>query len=218
MFVIKNSWLRDNYLCVRCGSIPRNRALIHVLQTGFPGYRSMKVHESSPCGAASDKLQRECRDYTPTYFYPEVPPGGYKNGVRCENIEHMTFEDGSFDLMITQDVMEHVLNPGKAFEDIARVLKPGGAHVFTVPIYKGKKTLVRAVEAPEGVKYLEEAQYHGNPIDRKGSLVVTEWGEELIEFITLHGGLATTVHRIVDRKLGIDGEFLEVLVSRKPAG
>ena len=44
----------------------------------------------------------------------------------------MTFENESFDLFITQDVFEHVMTPNKAFKEIERVLKPGGAHVFTV--------------------------------------------------------------------------------------
>ena len=44
----------------------------------------------------------------------------------------MTFQNESFDLFITQDVFEHVMEPNKAFKEIERVLKPGGAHVFTV--------------------------------------------------------------------------------------
>jgi len=46
--------------------------------------------------------------------------------------------DESFDLVITLDVFEHVLRPAKAFAEIARTLKPGGAHIYTVPYYRGK--------------------------------------------------------------------------------
>lgn len=215
LFVELDEWLRDYYLCVYCKSIPRNRAIIFVLERFFPRYRIMKIHESSPGGPASDKLQKECPDYTPTHLYPDLRPGEYKNGIRCENLEEMTFEDNSFDLMITQDVLEHILNPDRAFREIGRILKPGGAHVFTVPMYRRKKTLVRAIETDRGIEYMEEKKYHGNPIDEKGSLVTREWGEDIVGYIKEKSGLNTTVHRIVDRKLGLDGEFLEVFISTK---
>lgn len=215
LFIELDEWLRDYYVCIYCRSIPRNRAIIFVLEKFFPRYRTMKIHESSPCGPASDKLRKECLNYTPTHFYPDVRPGDYKNGIRCEDLEEMTFEDNSFDLMITQDVLEHILTPDRAFKEIARILKPGGAHVFTVPVYDREKTLIRAVETPKGIEYPEEKQYHGNPIDEKGSLVTREWGKDIVRYIKEKSGLDTTVHRIVDRNLGLNGEFLEVFVSEK---
>lgn len=216
VFIEEMEWLRDHYVCFFCRSIPRNRALIKVLKTLYPGYREMKIHESSPFGPTSDKLRRACKDYTPTFFWPDVPPGERKDNVRCENIERMTFEDATFDMIITQDVMEHVLNPDRAFSEIARTLKPGGAHVFTAPYYYWKKTLVRAVETPEGIKHLEEEDYHGNPVDSRGALVVTEWGSDFVDFIYEHSGMTTTVYHLENRRLGIDGKFLEVFVSKKP--
>ena len=47
-------------------------------------------------------------------------------GVRCENLEELTFPDESIDLHISQDVMEHVFQPKRAFAEIARTLRPGG--------------------------------------------------------------------------------------------
>ena len=132
-------WLRDQYLCLRCGSIPRNRALVKVLNDHFPGWRELRIHESSPGGASSDKIRRECKQYVASQFFHGVPRGQLKDGQRSENLEALTFPDQSFDLVITQDVFEHVLRPSKAFAEIARTLKPGGAHVYTVPYYRGKR-------------------------------------------------------------------------------
>jgi 2-polyprenyl-3-methyl-5-hydroxy-6-metoxy-1,4-benzoquinol methylase len=57
----------------------------------------------------------------------------------------LTFADGTFDLIITQDVFEHVMQPAETFREIARVLKPGGAHIFTMPWYPNlQQTLQRA--------------------------------------------------------------------------
>ena len=216
VFVKEGPWLRNQFLCYRCGSIPRWRALIHVLETRFPGWREKEIHESSPGGPASSKLARECKRYTPTHFFPDVVPGDLKAGIRCENLETQTFADGSFDLVVTSDVFEHVLDPAHAFAEIARTLRTGGAHVFTVPWYWWKETLVRAVRAEDGqIKNLEPPDYHRNPIDESGSLVVTEWGQQLCDFIYRSSGMTTTAILIRDMKLGLAGEFCEVFISSK---
>ncbi len=209
-------WLRDQYLCSRCGSIPRNRALVKVLNDHFPGWRELQIHESSPGGPSSDKIKRECKHYVPSQFFPEVSRGQLKDGQRSENLEALTFPDESFDLIITQDVFEHVLRPAKAFAEIARTLKPGGAHVYTVPYYRGKKTVVRAVpNGNEGITHLMKPDYHVNPIDTAGSLVVTEWGDELCDFVFRSSRMTTAIYNFYDPRFGLKGEFLDVLISRK---
>jgi len=215
-FIEEAAYLREHYRCFFCRSQPRNRALLHVLTTQFPAFRSYSIHESSPAGPASDKISRECPEYVPTQYFPDIPYGSSKGGFRCENLECMTFPDNFFDLVITQDVLEHVLHPEKAFAEIARILKPGGAHLFTVPIFSRKESLIRAVEADGVIQFLEEPDYHGNPVDEKGSLVAREWGEDIVDFIWKSSGLVTEVFSERDRSLGIDGQFLDVLVSRKP--
>ncbi len=216
-FVRTGPWLRDQLLCHRCRSIPRWRALIYVLETRFPGWRDSQIHESSPGGPASAKLERECRRYLPTHYFPDIPPGESKNGFRSEDLEKQTFPDASFDLVVTSDVFEHIPNPASAFSEIARTLRPGGAHVFTVPWYWWKSTLVRAVRDPEGnIRHLEPPDFHGNPIDEKGSLVITEWGHELCDFIYRASGLTTTAILICDMKMGLAGKFCEVFISTRP--
>jgi len=215
MFVRKGWYDRNSYVCLSCQSVPRQRAIIRVLEMLFPNWRELSIHESSPGGASSAKIREGCKDYTASHFFQDMPLGTYKDGYRCENLEKMTFPDEAFDLMITQDVMEHILHPPAAFAEIARILKPGGAHVFTVPYWYWKKTLVRAIDTPEGIKHLEPPDYHGNPVDEQGSLVVTEWGPELIDEIYQHGGMRTTVYNIQDAGMGLKGQFLDVLVSTK---
>lgn len=218
VFVRRDEWLRDFYFCVRCESIPRWRALAYVLETHFPDWRGLKIHESSPGGASSKKIAEECAGYVASHFFEDVPAGGRRDRFRSENLESQTFRDGEFDLVITQDVFEHVLNPGRAFAEVARTLKAGGAHVFTVPWYYWKKSLTRAVGRNGGIEFPEKPEYHGNPIDPNGSLVVTEWGWDLCDFIYEHCGMTTTAIRVRDRYRGIDAEFIEVFISRKSEG
>ncbi len=203
LFVETGAWLRDQYLCVRCGSIPRWRALLCRLDAEYADWRDLAIHESSPGGPASDKLRRQAAGYSSSqYLGPDVPPGSTVGNVSCQDLCDLTFDDGSFDLFITQDVLEHVLRPDLAVQEIARVLKPGGAHVFTVPIHPDQATVVRAVPTETGVEHLLPPEYHGNPVDPNGSLVVREWGIDLLEFISLHCRLQTEAQYHHDRRRG----------------
>ena len=186
----------------------------------YPNYRHLVIHESSPAQrGASVKLKTQCEHYNASYFYSNIAPGEShpKQGYRCENLENLTFSDESFDLFITQDVMEHIFDPAKAFKEIARVLKPGGAHIFTVPIInKEKQTECWASRDENGETiYHHEAEYHGNPIDNKGSLVTMLWGYDIAEFIQKEAYTPTTIVMIDNLDMGIRAEYIEVLVSRK---
>ena len=217
MFVWRERYLRAHYRCVRCWSLPRWRAVIHALNLRYPGWRDLSIFESSPGGAGSEKLKGECARYVPSHFWPTVDRGTVFQGIRCEDLTQLTFPDESFDLVVTQDVFEHVLEPGRAFSEVARILRPSGGHVFTVPFFRGRKTFVRAEMTPAGLHHLVPPIYHGSPISQEGTLVVTEWGDDLVDFVRDHSHLETDVLAIHDRRLGLDGQFLDVFVSRRPA-
>ena len=216
-------WFRDFLACPQCHSVPRERALMRVLKTHAPNYAALKIHESSPCGRGiSTHLASVCRDYSYSHYFPDVPFGRRHptRKERCESLEALTFADASFDLIVTQDVMEHVLDPAAAFREINRVLRPGGMHVFTVPIVnKAQPSAPRARRSPDGaIEHLKEAQYHGNPIDAKGSLVTMDWGYDILRTIYNETGMASTLVMIEDIDHGIRAEYIDVIVSRKPGG
>jgi len=215
IFLARNEWLRDHYQCLRCKSIHRFRAMIRTLELYLPNWRNLKIHESSPFGAASEMIARECNDYVATHYYPGGILGEFRGKFRNENLENQTFDQSTFDIVITQDVFEHILHPDRAFNEIARTLKPGGAHVFTVPWYRGQKTVVRAHEIAGVVEHLLPAEYHGNPINESGSLVTREWGYDLFTYILEASNMHTATINLENPHLGIEAEFLEIFISRK---
>jgi len=216
-FVQHGDWLRDQYTCKYCNSIPRQRAIINALNTHFPNWPALLIHESSPVGASSEFIKKRCKNYTSSHYFTDIACGEYKLGMRCENLERMTFRSDSFDLFLTQDVFEHVLNPERAFNEISRVLKAGGAHVFTMPWYPMKRqTVIRACEEGGEVKHLLDPIYHLSPISQVGSLVTRDWGRDFTDIIFSSSGMSTTVYLVKDRKFGLDGEFLDVFISKKP--
>lgn len=120
--------------------------------------------------------------YRQAYFFDDVPLGGEKDGVYCEDIMRTTFADETFDLIVTSDVMEHVADWRQAVAEVARLLRPGGAHVFTVPLmWPIPPTSVARAEIVAGeVRHHVEASYHVSGTG-SGALVFTDFGEDILD-------------------------------------
>lgn len=55
-------------------------------------------------------------------------------GVDFEaDVSDLPFENGTYDVVINTQVLEHVKDPGKVCQELARVLKPGGLLFLTTP-------------------------------------------------------------------------------------
>lgn len=217
-FVAHNEWLRDFYLCASCGCIPRERALMFCIERFFPHWREAVIHESSPGErGASPKLRAQAPGYIASQYFAGVQPGVIHQGWRCEDLERLSFADESIDLHVTQDVLEHIFDPAAVFREIARTLRPGGMHIWTVPIVnKDRATEVCAVLENGAVKHLREPEYHGNPVSNEGSLVTRRWGYDICEFIFRSSGLFTEMVYLDIPGHGIRAEYIEVLITRKP--
>lgn len=212
-FEIKGDWLRDQYLCLTCFSIPRQRHIQYVLDTFFKGWEEKKIHESSP---SNGLISKYCASYTASQYFSNIEAGSVVDGVSCENLESLTFPDATFDIFITQDVFEHIFNPDRAAKEINRVLKPGGAHVFTAPKHKGiNKSYPRARMSGKQIEYIMEEMYHGNPVGDGRALVTWDYGDDFETLINSWSDATTTTYITRDRSLGIDAEFIEVFVTRK---
>ncbi len=218
-FIARNNWLRDHFLCQNCGSLPRERALMHTIKKYYPNWKELNIHESSPGNRGhSITLKRNCRNYSTSQFFSNDGLGTLVSGFRNEDLEKLTFPDNSFDLFITSDVMEHVYEPDKAFSEIYRVLKPGGAHIFSVPlINKHQKTKRWATKGKDGEPvFLYEPEWHGNPIDKKGSPVTFHWGYDIVNYINeATNSDGSFIEYINDLNYGIRAEYIEIVVTRK---
>jgi len=218
-FFATGVWWRDQYICTNCLSIPRERALMYIIEKYFTNWKELKIHESSPTErGASIRLKNECKEYSTSQFFPGIEMGSAHLGYQCQNLENLTFENESFDLFITQDVFEHIFHPDKAFKEIARVLKHGGAHIFTTPLVnKNHPSSVTAKLDRDGkVEHLiEKPEYHGNPISSEGSLVTMHYGFDIVETIYNYTKMISIIERIDSLDYGIRAEYIEVIISKK---
>lgn len=189
--------LRENYLCGKCKAPLRYRnqaaAILGYFGQGRhaalrdliadQAFQKASVYEvgiRGPFAGWLSKLER----YTRSYLWPDVRRGQVKDGVRCEDVTRLTFEDQSFDLIISSEVMGHVFDYQTAFKELWRVLKPGGYHVFTTPLSwpLAASTVERATEKGGRVRHHQPARFVTGG-DGAPSLVCTEFGADLLDLL-----------------------------------
>jgi len=79
-------------------------------------------------GCADDPLQ-----FQNLAHHVDIDDWSYKHKFFTQaDIHNLPFADGSQDLVICADVLEHVLYPEVAVRECARIVAPGGRLVFTV--------------------------------------------------------------------------------------
>lgn len=52
--------------------------------------------------------------------------GGYRAELRHMDVQSLAFEDGTFDAVVTRNVIWNLEHPFRCYQEIARILKPGG--------------------------------------------------------------------------------------------
>jgi SAM-dependent methyltransferase len=119
-------------LCPRCHSVGRHRQQ-QLLIDRHPEYldgQSVLHFAPEPCfdRRYRERLQASGGDYVRADYLP------HKGEIKVD-LQAMPFPDGAFDTVICNNVLEHVPDDHKAMTEIARVLRPGGRALLTVPLY-----------------------------------------------------------------------------------
>jgi SAM-dependent methyltransferase len=122
--------------------------------------------------------------------------GELVRGVRNEDICRLTYPEAAFDLVLSSDTLEHVPDFEVALKETRRVLRPGGRHVFTVPIVGTRSaTEVRARLDSDGhLLHVLPPLYHGRgaglfrylPVG-DDLLTFTEFGRDLTDHMQKAG-------------------------------
>jgi ubiquinone/menaquinone biosynthesis C-methylase UbiE len=80
----------------------------------------------------------------------EAPAGAKAEAVKGDALD-LPYADGTFDVVIASEILEHVPEDGRAIDELVRVLKPGGSLAVTVPRW-----------LPERICWLLSDEYHAN--------------------------------------------------------
>jgi SAM-dependent methyltransferase len=130
------------------------------------------AYELSYHGVVFNWLKRRYARFTwSEYFGPKAP--AFVNGTRNEDVQRLTFENASFDLVTSTEVFEHVPDYRRGFREVRRVLREGGWFVFTVPLYDGDSTrCVCRLQADGSLEWQAEPEYHDSQVTGVASVPV----------------------------------------------
>jgi len=122
------------------------------------------------------------------YLGHEYEGGAEINGIRHEDVENLSFSDNSLDLIISNDVFEHIPNIETALAECSRVLKNDGMMLATIPFHSAnEQSITRASIVNGELTHILPAMYHGNPVSSDGSLVFTDFGWDILNTVKLAG-------------------------------
>lgn len=183
---------REGSRCARCGASLRSGQLA----TALVGEMNRLA------GSSARHLKEACRDArVQRLAIAEINSAGnlHKHLARCrglryseygsqdpavpsEDLTRLSYADASFDIATTSDTMEHVPDVDAALREVRRILKPGGAYVFSIPVVWDRSTRQRAVLRDGRVEHLLPPSHHGAPGDgRHDMLVFHEFGADVVE-------------------------------------
>jgi SAM-dependent methyltransferase len=167
--------------CLRCAAGTVHLALGRSLRQSGVVLKDCDVRELSALGPLASWLRGRARSAALSEYFDDVPRGGSRNGVRCEDVQQLTFVDGSFDLVTHSEVLEHVPDDARAFAELHRVLRPQGLMLFTVPLHGGETTIERARLHGDRVEYLLPPVRHADPLRGEGILAYRDYGRDILQ-------------------------------------
>ena len=214
---------RETMICDNCNSSNRirqlSRGLLKYLQSrGFTSEtvvelseelceQNISIYDTDSIYSVA-KLLRSKKQYITSDYFENVEHG-VQLGERhfCQDLSKLTFHDDSFDVALTSDVFEHVRLYKEAISEIYRVLKPGGALIFTVP-FDGSQfdhnIFVDVIDKTNSANdvFVQPAVYHGDPLQGSGALLYRIYGKQLFKELE-KAGFVVSYERSSHPHLGI---------------
>lgn len=184
---------KETLLCLFCGAKLRARRLSRVIIESFP------VADPCPTSLREWAARSETRQlriaeinllegvHEALLGLPLLKVSDFRSeapDIPDEDLTGLSYENESFDLVLTSETLEHVPDLDAALAEIRRVLTTGGLHIFTVPV---RPELTRTVPRSE----LGPPICH--PGGDRGYPVFTEFGTDLVSVLD-RAGFSTVTH------------------------
>lgn len=104
------------------------------------------------------------------------------DGLRNEDATRLTFENASFDCLLSFEVLEHIPDFRAALREARRVLREGGRFYFTAPfIPTSQDHLIRAKVEDGKIVHFLDPEWHGDPVTGKGILCFQHFGWAIVD-------------------------------------
>ena len=193
------SWT-ETFICPSCGFNSRMRALYTLLTDELQVPPTARIYLAEQITHGYRVYKSRFPNLIGSEYLGEgLAPGqeSMHNNLRIRHEDHtrLSFASGSLDVVITQDIFEHIPDFRKALRESRRVLKPGGCMAFTIPFFSWlpeTETIVQLL--PDGtLEHLRPPEYHGNPLGN-GSLCFHHLGWDILDELREAGFSQAAAH------------------------
>ncbi len=184
--------LREDLHCRHCCLNARNRAALALLRECLPG-SDARVYATEQASPAFRWLTQSYPNAVGSEYFDDQSASrlqAYLNSLfdaptalNYEDATALSFDDGEFDALLSSDVLEHIPDYRRALGEFARVLRPGGNLILTVPFIDSQpESILRAEIDDEGnTIHHVEPEYHGDPVSPHGVLAYHTFAWDLLD-------------------------------------
>lgn len=208
---------RETFRANQC--LARHRAVLLILaeliRTGLtPPQESLDIYTPEAITPFASVL----RQHFPRWFGSEyLPEAGdsQERQIQHQDLCALTLADSCADVVICNELFEHVYDLPASLAEISRILRPGGTLISTYPFaYNRQDSIIKVRHRPnstpgvaEQEELLMEAEYHGDPVrPNLGSLVYQIPGWDLLDQARSCGLEQSVIHWVAAPSYGVVGQ------------
>jgi hypothetical protein len=207
--------LREALRCSICGCNSRQRAATGAMLRELESIPRPRIHLTEQASPLFIALRRRFPGLAGGEFQPSLAKRlklstwlwrqGAWSWVRHGDATALRFADGSRDAILSLDVLEHVPDFRAALREFARVLRPGGALLLTVPWHwtNAASREIARMRPDGGIDFLQQPpEYHGDPLGG-GVLCFHHFGWDLLDAMREAGFAEAEALRVSDPDRGL---------------
>ncbi len=176
---------RERLICPETKLNNRLRASYHLYLSELRPYPSDAVYITEQVTAFYQFLAQKVNGLVGSEYLEADEPTKIADvsGIRHEDLTQLSFNDDTFDSVISFDCLEHIPDYRASLAECHRVMKPGARALMSFPFAKNfDTTLVRAKVLEDGsISHIVEPEYHGTPLSDQGCLSYYTFGWDILD-------------------------------------
>ena len=183
----------------------RMRAVLRVIEKTFSPdeYPGLRIYAPEATTAFALRMRGIFPRFIGSEYIEGPDPRSALYPILFEDLTALSLPDDMFNLLTSNEVLDHVPDLDGALREMCRVLKRGGWHIGTHPfLFSTEKSQRRACIEGGEIVHLLEPEYHGNPMSIAGSLVFETPAWDILERCRRAGFSSSAMRFIVSESSG----------------